>query len=112
MNCHDISHILDERGTAALSTAERADFDAHIARCAECAGQSRASERLLSFRTDVPPLPAALQDRARQLEDLRSAKAPASRSRRPLLIGGLLLIGAGATMFAAVPWGDTSTANQ
>ena len=56
MNCDDIAWILDERRITALSPFEKADFDAHVARCADCAAQRAASESLESFRAEVPPL--------------------------------------------------------
>jgi hypothetical protein len=112
MNCDDIGWVLDERGVAALSPFEKADFEAHIAGCLECALQCRVSERLLPFRSDVPPLPESLIERARQLHELRAATARERRSRRPVLIGSLMLLGAVATMFAAVPWTDTRAANR
>jgi hypothetical protein len=107
MNCDDIAWILDERGIAALSPFEQADFDAHLACCSECAAQRLASERLQSFRSDVPPLPAALFERARQLHDLGVAAARERHLRRPVLVRSLMLLCAAATMFTAIPWGDT-----
>ena len=113
MNCDDIAHVLDERRVAALSPFERADFDVHIAECAECAAQYRAGETVLSFRSDVPPLPSSLVDRAWQLHEARAAAALERRTtRRPVLIGSLLLLGAAATMFAPTPWSDVSPANR
>jgi anti-sigma factor RsiW len=113
MNCDDIAWILDERRVAALSPFERADFDAHIARCDECAAQCRADEQVFSFRSDVPPLPSSLSETARQLHEARAAAALERRTtRRPVLIGSLLLLGAAATMFAGAPWSDVRPANR
>ena len=112
MNCQDIAHILDERGPGALSATERAGFEAHLSQCAECAAQRRVSESLLSFRSEPPPLPAALRERARQLQELRQSPVSERRTRRPVIIGSLFLLGAAATMFAGAHWSDTSAAEQ
>jgi hypothetical protein len=112
MNCDDITWILDERRVAVLSPFEKADFDAHIARCPDCALQSRASASLASFRDEVPPLPPALVERALELQQLRSAAALERRARRPVIIGSLLLLGVAASMLAPIPWSDSSTANR
>jgi hypothetical protein len=112
MNCDDIAWILDERRVAALSPFEQADFEAHIARCAGCAAQRRASECVASFRAAVPPLPQALVERAAELHQARAAAALERRSRRPVIVGSLLLLGVAATMLAPIPWSDSSTANR
>lgn len=112
MNCQDIADFLDERGPEALSRAERPALAAHLAGCPDCAAQWRAAESLQSFRSDTPPLPAALSERAWQLQELRQPPDRAGRSRRPVLIGSLLLLGAAATMFASAPWSDASAAER
>ena len=81
--------LLDERGIAALSPFDRADFDAHVARCPDCAAQRLASERLLSFRPKVPALPPGLVERALESGAIDEATkrellaAVAHRGRRP-----------------------------
>jgi anti-sigma factor RsiW len=112
MNCDDIAWILDERRIAALSPFERADLDAHIARCPDCAAQCRASESLGSFRAEVPPLPAALVERALELQQLRATAAVERRARRPVLVGSLLLLGVAASMLAPIPWSDSNAAEH
>ena len=89
MNCDDIAWILDERRASALSPFEKADFDAHVARCADCAAQHVASEKLESFRVEVPPLPQSLVDRAVELNQARAAAALERRARRPMRFGCL-----------------------
>jgi anti-sigma factor RsiW len=111
MKCNDISQILDERELSELSTAELADLESHVSRCAECARQCLASEQLMSFRSNMPAMPASLHERARHLHALCESATEQS-TRRPVIIGSLLLLGAAATMFATVPWHDTSTAHQ
>lgn len=113
MKCSDISRILDEQEFAGLSAADLADLESHVSECAECARQCLASEQLMSFRTAVPAVPAALQERARHLHaSCESANSPKS-TRRPVIIGSLFLLGAAATtMFAVVPARETSTASQ
>jgi hypothetical protein len=64
------------------------------------------------FRGEVPPLPAVLRERARQLHERVGPEACEARTRRPVIIGSLLLLGAAATMFSTVSWRDPSTASQ
>jgi hypothetical protein len=112
MNCNDISRILDEREIAALCAADLAEFKAHLSACSDCSGQSLASQRVLAFRSAVPPLPASLHERAEQLYEQRMLTAGERRTRRPVLIGSLFLLGAAASLFGTVPWSDTSPAEQ
>ena len=112
MNCNDISRFLDGHQRSALSAAEKHQLEAHVSQCADCAGQWLASESMASFRSEVPPMPAALAERTRQLQDQCESKAAPDQSRRPVIIGSLLLLGAAATMFAVVPGQDASTASQ
>jgi hypothetical protein len=112
MNCDDIAWILDERRVSALSPFEKADFDAHLARCADCAAQCTASESLESFRVAVPPLPQSLVDKALELHRLRAAAAYERRARRPVIVGSLLLLGVAASMLAPIPWSESSTADR
>lgn len=112
MNCDDIAEILDERGIAALSPFDRADFDAHVARCPDCAAQRLASERLLSFRPKVPALPPGLVERALEIHEIRAAAARERRTRRPVIVGSLLAFGAIAAMFSGVPWREARAANR
>lgn len=112
MNCDDIAEILDGRGIAALSPFDRVDFDAHVARCPDCAAQRLASERLLSFRAEVPALPPALVERALELNEIRAAAARERRTRRPVIVGSLFAFGAIAALLAGVPWREARTANR
>jgi len=106
MNCSDIARMLDTTGEASAGSLRTASVEAHVATCERCAGQLVADRSLASFRTDVPPVPASLQARARQLQDQFDARAAGRPTRRPVLIGSLLLLGAAATMFVAVPGPD------
>jgi len=106
MNCNDIARILDTHGGANGSSLGTAGVEAHVAACEHCAGQLVAARSLASFRTDVPPVPATLQARARQLQDQFDARAAGRPTRRPVLIGSLLLLGAAATMFVVAPGSD------
>lgn len=112
MNCSDISRLLDERAIADLSAAELSAVEAHLSGCADCAAQCLASERVSTFRSDVPPMPASLREQARRLGDASGSATGERRMRRPVIIGSLLLLGAAATMFATVPWQDPGTANR
>jgi hypothetical protein len=67
---------------------------------------------MASFRSEVPAMPASLQQQARELQERCDSGRAGTGTRRPVIIGSLFLLGAAATMFAAVPWSDTSTVNQ
>lgn len=112
MNCDDIAEILDGRGIAALSPFDRVDFDAHVARCPDCAAQRLASDRLVTFRAEVPALPPALVERALELHEIRAAAARERRTRRPVIVGSLLAFGAIAAMLAGVPWREARASNR
>lgn len=112
MKCNDIARILDERAPSALSSAESAALEAHLLHCDDCTAQWRASEQLQSFRSEVPPMPASLRERARQIDGDSESTRRERASRRPLIIGSLLLLGAAATMFTAIPLRDSRAANQ
>lgn len=103
MNCDDICRLLDEPRRAKLAAAEVSELEAHLSRCTECALQYLASEHVASFRSDVPELPESLHEQARRLHAACEAAVAPRVSRRPFIVGGLLLLGGAATMFAAVP---------
>jgi hypothetical protein len=106
MNCSDILRVLDERDIASLAMADEAEFRIHVAACRDCASQVLASEGVAAFRVDVPSLPAGLHECASQLQSRLETQSGRRPSRRPVLIGSLLLLGAAATMFAVVPGPD------
>jgi hypothetical protein len=111
MNCTDFSRILDGCTLADLPEREAISFRAHISDCSGCASQHAADSGIATFRADVPVLPDSLQARARQLQEQFDGKAEQRPTRRPILIGSLLLLGAAATMFTAIPREeDTATA--
>lgn len=109
MNCTELSCLLDEHDPDGLGRAERKAVEAHIADCEDCAGQWLASTGIAALRTETPPLPAGLRARVRELRELGDSEA---RTRRPLLIGSLLLLGAAATMFSTVSWPETRSAGR
>lgn len=105
MNCEDVSRRLDECEPRAVSGAETPDLEAHLAECSHCAEQALVARRLRSFRTEVPPVPVALRDLAWQLEDAHESNCGRGPSRRPVIIGSLLLFGVAASALLAPPWG-------
>jgi hypothetical protein len=110
MNCNELSRWLDECESEKLVASRPADLAAHLAQCADCARQFRVSRRLLSFRSEIPPLPAALLESARLLDDARESAESHRRMRRPVIVGGLFLFGALATILATGPWRSPETA--
>ena len=112
MKCDDIVRLLDERQLSELSPAEATELEAHLTHCMECARQCLASEQLARFRADAPAMPAALEEQARRLHAACESAAPREVARRPFIIGGLLLLGCAATMYAAVPRIDPQPVGQ
>lgn len=111
MNCTDVSRILDGCPDATLPRLRAAAFDEHISACSDCADQHASATRLAHFRADVPPLPDSLRVRAEQLHQQFDSERERRPTRRPVLLGGLLLLGAAATMFSVIPREeDTATA--
>ncbi|MGD8339566.1 MAG: hypothetical protein PVH89_02220 [Gammaproteobacteria bacterium] len=108
MNCKDVSRCLDDLELPAGSGAKAPGLEAHLAECRHCAEQWRVSGRLQTFRAEVPPVPAALRDLAWQLEEAAESKQGRGPSRRPVIIGSLLLFGVAASALLAPPWGGES----
>ena len=112
MKCKDVSELLEGRELSSLSSAEAAELELHISRCVECAEQCLASELVMSMRCDVPTMPESLHERVRDLYASCESSIRLHRTRRPLIVGSLLLLGATATMFAGVPWREVDTERQ
>jgi anti-sigma factor RsiW len=104
MNCNEFDHYLDEREPGDLTASETVEVRTHLAECRECAERSSAVRQVLAFRTEVPPLPASLYDKAAELEDACTPGAGSRRLRRPLILGSLFVLGATGAMLAGLPW--------
>ncbi len=76
MNCHQMDTILDDHAVRSLSAAQRADVDAHLAKCARCANAWLGHEAVAG---DFPgePRPELFGEMAARTVAARSA--PASR---------------------------------
>jgi protein TonB len=81
MNCENVANVLDDGMQGRLSATERCELDRHLAGCADCASAWRAHAALLAQH--IPPLPAALVDRALAQLGAAAPAAPA-RPRRSL----------------------------
>src|SRR5688572_30744753 len=99
MSCNDVTSVLDTHRSARLAPAERAQVDAHLAACAECAAAWVAQTELLALR--VPAVPSTLLERA-LLSSRLPQSAPARRARLPVVIGSVLLAGAAAAAVTIV----------
>ena len=100
MNCQDIADLMDERDIGKLSASERDNVAAHLATCADCAGDWHAFERLHSrppadMRADFP------ERLWLSLIPALTGALKSGRGARPWLLGGMLLVGAAA---ALVSW--------
>jgi hypothetical protein len=111
MNCSDVSLLLDGAAGESPSAAADARLQAHLRQCAACARQWLVAEQLAAFRTEVPPLPVSLRQRAAQLQELGEPGGGRVATRRPVIFGSLLLFGATA-LFGTAPWREPSTAGQ
>jgi TonB family protein len=99
MSCNDVASVLDNHRVALLKPAERAEIDAHLASCADCAAAWQATGELNALR--VPAMPATLLERA-LLASRRPPSAPARRARPVVVAGAVLLAGAAAAAVAVV----------
>ena len=97
MNCQDIARILNERDVGQLTAVERARAEAHLAGCAECAGDWEVHERIGA--AEIPAMPRWLRD---WHPGRRASEASTSSRRRVVVVPLLLLAGATAAMFALV----------
>jgi TonB family protein len=93
MSCTDVATVLDSHRMARLSPAERAQIDAHLVACADCAAAWHAQAELAALR--VPPMPAALLERALLASRLPQS-APARRARLSVVVGSVALAGMAA----------------
>ena len=101
MSCNDVASVLDTHRSTRLATAERAQIDAHLAACADCAAAWTAQTELLALR--VPAVPATLLERALLASRLPQS-APVRRARMPVVVGSVLLAGAAAAAVTIVSW--------
>jgi TonB family protein len=99
MSCNDVASILDDHRIARLKPAERAQVDAHLASCADCAAAWQATRELNALR--IPATPATLLERA-LLASRVPQSAEARRARAPIVIGSLLLAGVAAAAVTVV----------
>jgi hypothetical protein len=105
MNCREINFILDTHATEALTSAQRAAVDGHLASCEDCRADWANWHGVAALA--IPPTPPELRTRVAAMMPAvvsRSGSA-ARRPGRGFLIGGLLL--AGAALAAALALRDT-----
>lgn len=96
MNCQDISQLVDTCRSSGRDKAELRAAEAHVRTCRSCAAVWGAHWRLAEVT--VPPMPAELRQRCRELVRLPVQAQGAGRSRRLVLIGGLLAVAAAAAI--------------
>jgi hypothetical protein len=56
MNCHDCRNLLSDLVHDELADAHRADVDAHLASCAECAAEAAALRRTIELLGTLEPI--------------------------------------------------------
>jgi TonB family protein len=98
MNCEGIAAILDTHRSTRLTAAERTAVDTHLITCGDCAAAWHAQTELAEL--SLPPVPAALLERALRAARVQPAVAP-RRWRATFVVGSALLAGAAlaATMY-------------
>lgn len=104
MNCQDLNFVLDTHPPEELSSEQKRDVERHLASCQTCREAWAAYSELVAEQ--VPETPRHLEGR---IESALGAEEPtdASRVRRSILIGSLLLAGSAAamTLGLAPHWG-------
>ena len=90
MNCERVNLLLDTKSAAELSAAERQDVDQHLASCSDCREAWEAYGELAA--SPIPATPPFL--RVRIATALAARATERRHTRRGLLIGALLLVGA------------------
>jgi TonB family protein len=107
MNCEAIGAILDSHRSTRLTAAERTAVDTHLIACGDCAAAWHAQSELAEL--PLPPVPAALLDRALRAARVQPAVAP-RRWRATFVVGGALLAGAALAGIAVVSLTDPPSA--
>ena len=91
MNCQSLSSVLDLHAPEELSAAQKRDIEQHFASCQTCREAWAVYEELIV--APIPETPRGLQRRiATALEE--QAPSDAFRSRRSIIIGSVLVVGA------------------
>ena len=93
MSCIDVASVLDSHSMTRLAPAERAEIDAHLAVCRDCAAAWHAQAELAALR--VPDASATLLERALLASRLPQS-APARRARISVVVGSVVLAGMAA----------------
>ncbi len=97
VNCQDISHLLDANAPEALTRAQRATIDRHLASCPVCSEDWANLREIAAL--PVPAMSSALRGRIAAALSAQIARPP-RRAFRPFFVGGLVL--AGAALAAAL----------
>jgi TolB-like protein/HEAT repeat protein len=106
MNCHTISQALNDGDPRDLSAAARRGIHQHLASCESCANAWYVDHELAA--RPVPKTPDDLLQRiCRSIDDRTARPESVSRSRSPLVVGGLLAIGAAAAATAVWQFGKS-----
>lgn len=105
MNCQDISLLLDDGDPGALDASALAEVQVHLDSCADCAADWNMQVRLM--RRELPEPDEVFVSRLWQaMARAASSGRGAVRSGRPLLLGGILLVGAAAAMLSIGPFDE------
>lgn len=95
MNCEKLNTVLDTHAPEQLSSADKRDVERHFASCQTCRDAWAAYNEFVA--APIPEAPRDLHRRiATALEEQEASDA--SRVRRSIIIGGVLVFGAAATM--------------
>lgn len=116
MNCRTAQRLLSAERDGALTPAERAGLDAHLAECAECR-QARAAIaaaitgwQQATARVEVPDVEVAWQDIRREIRQSQPEKSEAAARRGwavPALWRWSVSLGAAAALAAVLALGPS-----
>lgn len=101
MNCRDITEILDNRKGATLPVAERRAAEAHVASCADCAGEW-SIEGCLATLPDIT-VPQDFRSRCRAVVASRSSRVLPAGSRRRVIMVAMAALAAAAAVMVLLP---------
>lgn len=104
MKCHEINYILDTRGSGELHDGQKEAVDQHFATCRACREAWAAYREVSALQ--IPPTPQVLRSR------IAIASNEVRAKRLPLIVGGLLAVGAAVATTVALRITDSTSERE